>query len=79
MILKTLETGKEETIFSEPPMMANAHLQFFYGPLALLMNDQSPEMKDVIAPTDSRWRMDSQLFEQGLVEEADLEKVEIEQ
>ena len=60
-------------------MMANAHLQFFYGPLALLMNDQSPEMKDVIAPTDSRWRMDSQLFEQGLVEEADLEKVEIEQ
>ena len=43
------------------------------------MNYQSPEMKELIAPTDSRWRVDNQLFEQGLVDEADAEKVEIEQ
>ena len=59
-------------------MMADAHLQFFYGPQAVLMNYSCPEMKGTIAPTDSRWRVDNQLFEQGLRDEADAEKVEIE-
>ena len=43
------------------------------------MNYKSDEMEGIIAPTDARFRMDNRLFEQGLLDEADVEKVEIEQ
>jgi hypothetical protein len=74
-----LATGEREVLWTEPPMMPNAHLQFFYNPFAVLLNHTTDEMAGVIAPTDSRFRMDNRLFEQGLHDEADAEKVEIEQ
>ena len=43
------------------------------------MNQKTDEMTGIIAPTDSRFRMDNRLFEQGLIDEADAEKIEIEQ
>lgn len=74
-----LATGEREVLWTEPPMMPNAHLQFFYNPFAVLLNHKTDEMAGIIAPTDSRFRMDNRLFEQGLHDEADAEKVEIEQ
>ena len=36
-------------------------------------------MTGVIAPTDSRFRMDQRLYEEGQIEEADVEKQQIEE
>ena len=36
-------------------------------------------MEGVIAPTDSRFRMDNRLYEEGQIDEADVEKVHIEE
>jgi hypothetical protein len=35
-------------------------------------------MVGIIAPTDTRFRGDIRLLEQGLIDESDLEKIEIE-
>jgi hypothetical protein len=43
------------------------------------LNYKNKEMQGIIAPTDSRWRNDLRYFEEDLIDEADLEKVEIEE
>ena len=59
-------------------MVENAHLQFYFGKLAVLMNFKSEAMEGYVAPTDSRWRQDLRLYEEGLVEDSDDAKVIIE-
>ena len=44
-----------------------------------MLNYLSHSMKGYVSPTDSRWRMDQRLYEQGKIEEADIEKYELEQ
>ena len=42
------------------------------------MNHKTPEMEGTICPTDSRYRNDQRFFEEGKIEEADQEKLELE-
>jgi len=56
--LKDLETGEEELVFKEKPMLPEAHLQYFFGKEAVMMNYCNQNMVGVVAPTDSRWRKD---------------------
>ena len=60
-------------------MMPNAHMQFYFDAMTILLNARTDGMEGTIAPTDTRFRKDTQLVEQGLIEEADVEKTEIEQ
>ena len=43
-----------------------------------MLNHFTPDMKGVIAPTDSRLRDDQRLFEEGKMDEADKEKTRLE-
>ena len=60
-------------------MLPNAHLQYFFGKEAVMMNYSDGNMEGIVAPTDSRWRKDLQNFEKGLVDEAETCKNEIEE
>ena len=43
------------------------------------MNFKSPEMEGHIPRTDSRWRSDLRFYEEGNIDESEVEKVKIEQ
>jgi hypothetical protein len=52
--------------------------QFFFNYYTLLLNYKSSEMNGFLAPTDSRFRNDMRLFEEGKLDEADQEKIRVE-
>lgn len=76
--IKDLATGYQETVWREPSPIPDAHLQFFFNEVSIMMNDKSENMKGIISPTDSRWRNDMRLYEEGKVEESDQAKFVIE-
>jgi uncharacterized membrane-anchored protein len=49
------------------------------GKLGIIMNWKCDEMAGVVSPTDSRFRNDQRLYEEGYIEEADSEKWDIEE
>ncbi len=59
-------------------MVPDAHLQYFFGKEAILMNYKNDGMKDVIPPTDTRWRKDLDFYERGQEEDSEKAKVDIE-
>ena len=59
-------------------MMPNANMQFYFDPDTILLNARTDQMLGTVAPTDTRYRKDIQLFENGQIDEADKEKVKIE-
>ena len=71
-------SGKKEVIWSAPTLQPDANLQFFFSAETCLLNYLSPQMQGVVAPTDSRFRMDMRLMEEGKIDEAEDEKVAIE-
>jgi hypothetical protein len=75
---RDLRNGNVEKIWSEPALVANAHLQYYFLPISILMNYKSPEMEGYIPCTDSRWRGDLRLFEDDKIDESDEEKCLIE-
>ena len=54
-------------------------MQYHYNPMAILLNYKSPQMIGTLPQTDSRFRKDQRLYEEGLIEEADVEKTLIEE
>ena len=78
MRLRNCRTNEVEIIWQAPPLDADANLQFFFGAETCLLNYQCPEMSGIVAPTDSRFRMDMRLMEEGEIDEAEDEKVAIE-
>ena len=52
---------------------------YHYNKYALLLNYKSKQMEGFVAPTDSRFRKDQRLYEEGKIEEADAEKLLIEE
>lgn len=77
--LTTVDTGVTETAWQEPPLIPNAHLQYYFDYDSILMNYVCEDMKDNIAPTDSRFRNDQRYYEEGQMEEAEIEKVAVEE
>ena len=69
--LVNCETKEQELVWEEPPVIPEAHLQYFFGKEALIMNHKTEEMDGVIAPTDCRYRKDLQYCEAGNYEECD--------
>ena len=53
-----------------------AHFKCFIN--TLLLNYKSADMDGYLAPTDSRFRNDMRLFEEGKLDEADQEKIRLE-
>ena len=51
---------------------------FQFNLLSVNMNFKSDEMEGTIAPTDTRFRNDMRLYEEGKVDEADEEKIRLE-
>ena len=76
--LKNVESGQNETIWQEDEMMPDYKRQFFFNYYTLLLNYKSNEMNGTLAPTDSRFRNDMRLFEEGKLDEADQEKIRLE-
>ena len=70
--------GNKEVIWTSPLPIANAPANYNFTELGILLNHYVPEMKGVIAPTDSRMRNDQRLFEEGKIDEADKEKTRLE-
>lgn len=56
--MTTLDTGVTETVWHEPALIPNAHMQYYYDYDSILMNYVSEEMYNNVAPTDSRFRND---------------------
>lgn len=76
--IRDLATGYQETVWKEAAPIPDAHLQFFFNEVSMMMNDKNDNMKGVIAPTDSRWRHDMRLYEEGKIDESDQAKFVIE-
>jgi len=54
--LINLETGESRVIYREKALVNDAHLQYFFNPVSVILNYTSPELEQVISPTDSRLR-----------------------
>ena len=53
-------------------------MQYHFDQLTILMNYFNDEMKNEICPNDSRFRKDIRCLEEGHIDEAEAEKVKIE-
>lgn len=75
---KDLVSGTVSCLWKEQPLTKNAAMQYYFSDLSLILNYKSEQMKGVIAPTDSRWRSDLRLYEEGDLDESENQKVIIE-
>lgn len=71
-------TGKTISIWKAKQPLSNAYYQYQYNLFAIQMNHLTDEMKNYIAPTDSRYRGDIRNYEEGQMEKAEVEKCKIE-
>lgn len=77
--LTNLETGEEELMWSAHPKIENSERQFNFGQFVIHLNNLTEQMKEILPPTDTRFRMDQRLFEEGQVKEAGAEKHRLEE
>ena len=61
-----------------PEPIQDSARYYNFSPLTILLNHKTPDMDGVICPSDSRFRGDQRLFEEGKTVEADAEKVVLE-
>lgn len=71
----SLEIGPSHTLWKVNPIPPGAEKYYSFSPFACELN----EMEDGVAPTDSRLRPDQRLMENGLFDEANLEKLRLEE
>ena len=72
--LRHVESGDVETLWQEPVMIPNAHMQYYFDHLAILMNYKNKQMEEIVCPTDCRFRNDLRCYEEGRIEESESEK-----
>ncbi|KAF6778716.1 hypothetical protein AHF37_01852 [Paragonimus kellicotti] len=70
-----LETGPSRLIWQKTPLPADADKMYFFTSLALQLNEEEKG----VCPTDSRFRPDQRLMEVGRWDEANREKVVLEE
>uniref|UniRef100_A0A3Q1CH48 Oxysterol-binding protein n=1 Tax=Amphiprion ocellaris TaxID=80972 RepID=A0A3Q1CH48_AMPOC len=64
----------------KPNMQPDDHADFYgFSRYARELNELTPDLKDVLPPTDTRFRPDQRLLEEGKVMEADKRKDEVEE
>ena len=59
-------------------MLPDAHMQYMFNNVSVVMNYFNNEMREVLPRTDCRFREDQRLYEEGHVDEADAVKLKIE-
>lgn len=77
--VKDLRTGKTQTVWEEGPLVQEAHMQYFFNEFAVQLNQRFDGMEGVVPQTDSRWREDIKIYEEGDYEKADKVKWAIEE
>ncbi|TRY70435.1 hypothetical protein TCAL_02402, partial [Tigriopus californicus] len=70
----SLEIGPSRTLWKVNPIPPGAEKYYSFSPFACELN----EMEEGVAPTDSRLRPDQRLMENGLFDEANSEKLRLE-
>lgn len=68
-----------KTIWRMGAMPEDAHLYYGFTRFAIELNEFTEDLKDHLAPTDTRYRPDQRNLELGQVEKAELEKHRIEE
>uniref|UniRef100_A0A673AS20 Oxysterol-binding protein n=1 Tax=Sphaeramia orbicularis TaxID=375764 RepID=A0A673AS20_9TELE len=64
----------------KPNVQPEDHFQFYgFSRYARELNELTPQLRAVLPPTDTRFRPDQRLLEEGKVAEADLKKDEVEE
>ncbi|KAM7372554.1 hypothetical protein PAMP_009712 [Pampus punctatissimus] len=77
IVCDTLSTPK---CIWKPNMQPDDHHQFYgFSHYARELNELTPELKAALPPTDTRFRPDQRLLEEGKVAEADKKKDEVEE
>jgi hypothetical protein len=78
LYLVDCSSKKRELIWKQKEPVADHLKMFGFNNVAINLNFISEELKQLLAPTDTRLRGDQRLFEQGKVDEADEEKIRLE-
>ena len=73
-----LTTNKTSSLWVETALVDNAYMQYMFSTFTVLMNYVSDDMNGYLPPTDSRYRNDLRCYENGEIEQAEIEKVSIE-
>ncbi|XP_070778773.1 oxysterol-binding protein-related protein 7-like [Enoplosus armatus] len=77
MVCDTLPSPK---CIWKPNVQPDDHFEFYgFSAYARELNELTPELKAVLPPTDTRFRPDQRLLEEGKVAEADKKKDEVEE
>ncbi|KAM7540389.1 hypothetical protein Aperf_G00000035971 [Anoplocephala perfoliata] len=73
-----LETGPPIQLWRVSPLPPDAEKMYYFTQFAIQLNDR-PETEPNLCPTDSRLRPDQRLMEEGLWDEANADKVRLEE
>ena len=76
--IKNLRTCHTSVMWSQPKLLNDHQHQYGFSQFATTLNQKTDEMQGIIAPTDSRFRPDQRLLENGLVDQAETEKKRLE-
>jgi len=79
VLFKVEPENKLESIWSANPFPPYYEDQYGFGQFTVELNEITPDIKDVLPPTDTRLRPDQRLYEEGKADEASAEKERLEQ
>jgi oxysterol-binding protein-related protein 3/6/7 len=65
-------------LWRSTPFPANHAENFGFTQFAIELNELTPDLVNLLPATDTRYRPDQRLYEQGRIEEAEVEKVRLE-
>jgi len=78
LVVKNLNTGETFTAWTAPTLPENNMMMYGFNSFTLQLNLINNILKEKLPPTDSRFRPDVQLWEEGKQEEASDEKNRLE-
>ncbi|ORX77103.1 Oxysterol-binding protein [Anaeromyces robustus] len=79
VLFKVEPENKLESIWSINTFPPNCEDQYGFGQFTVELNEITPDIKDKLPPTDTRFRPDQKLYEEGKADEASAEKDRLEQ
>jgi hypothetical protein len=79
VLFKVEPQNKLESIWSANTFPPNFEDQYGFGQFTVELNEITPDIKDKLPPTDTRFRPDQRLYEDGKADEASSEKERLEQ
>jgi len=79
VLFKVEPENKLESIWSANPFPPNYEDQYGFGQFAIELNEITPDIANKLPPTDTRFRPDQRLYEEGKADEAGAEKERLEQ